>query len=142
MSETEAEKLLQKIASQQKKNGASRLRDVFDSLEAALLVKTREEVFKELESINLGITFNTFKKTIDRIRKERGITPPRKNKGQPATPTSVPVSSRVLNQQSGDNKIEAEQQHATERERLKAESKSIADYFVPIDAGSNISKYL
>ena len=71
MSENEAEKLLQKIASQPKKKGAARLRDMFDSLEAALSVKTREEVFKELEQINLGISFNTFRKTIDRIRKER-----------------------------------------------------------------------
>lgn len=84
MSETEAEKLLQKIASQPKKKKADRLRDMFTSLEAALLVKTREEVFEDLKEINLGITFNTFKKTIDRIRKERGITPPRKTKGKAA----------------------------------------------------------
>ncbi len=106
MSETEAEKLLQKIASQPKKKGAARLRDMFDSLEAALSVKTREEVFKELEQINLGISFNTFRKTIDRIRKERksltGVNKPAVAAAGTPTPAVTPVPTPVPTPAAGD----------------------------------------
>lgn len=82
----------------------------------------------------------SFKSALHRVRKERGLSKSRNKKGG-LTPATALVSIPAPIQTSA-NKNENEPQYATEKERRKAESKSIADYFVPIAAGSNISKYL
>jgi hypothetical protein len=114
MSEKEISGILKDLAANKKRTETAKLREIFDDVNFAIQSGVSQEtILEQLKKIGFTFGINGFKYSFNKIRKERGVPPLRKKKGEksgvtkkeqapaPTTKTKTATTQQLVESESG-----------------------------------------